>query len=201
MATHSSILAWEIPRTEEPGRLQFRGLKRVRHDWATDQARHTYGWDLDVNWHGHRQHHQGHPFQGEVLFPGTSLQVGPDSGQLGGWAGSPSQTCPRPALLGTAFLSSLMIVIWLLLFLESVQRDFTFGYNCWLIKILPGKKTSLNHRATRTLATLAVPDPPWPPPQQLSKCYHSPPGPILLLPPGPHSQRSPSSGSPGQYCS
>ena len=27
MATHSSILAWEIPRTEEPGRLQSRGLQ------------------------------------------------------------------------------------------------------------------------------------------------------------------------------
>ena len=28
MATHSSILAWRIPRTEEPGRLQSRGLQR-----------------------------------------------------------------------------------------------------------------------------------------------------------------------------
>ena len=34
-ATHSSILAWRIPRTEEPGRLQSMGLQRVRHDWAT----------------------------------------------------------------------------------------------------------------------------------------------------------------------
>ena len=29
MATHSSILAWEIPWTEEPGRLESRGLQRV----------------------------------------------------------------------------------------------------------------------------------------------------------------------------
>ena len=29
IATHSSILAWKIPRTEEPGRLQFIGLQRV----------------------------------------------------------------------------------------------------------------------------------------------------------------------------
>ena len=36
MATHSSILAWRIPRTEEPGRLQFMGLPRVRHDWMTE---------------------------------------------------------------------------------------------------------------------------------------------------------------------
>ena len=32
MATHSSTLAWEIPRTEEPGRLQYMGSQRVGHD-------------------------------------------------------------------------------------------------------------------------------------------------------------------------
>ena len=32
MSTHSSILAWRIPWTEEPGRLQSRGSQRVRHD-------------------------------------------------------------------------------------------------------------------------------------------------------------------------
>ena len=32
MATHSSILAWEIPWTEEPGRLQHMGSQRIRHD-------------------------------------------------------------------------------------------------------------------------------------------------------------------------
>ena len=32
MATHSSILAWEIPKTEEPGVLQFMGSQRVGHD-------------------------------------------------------------------------------------------------------------------------------------------------------------------------
>ena len=32
MATHSSILAWRIPWTEEPGRLQPMGPQRVRHD-------------------------------------------------------------------------------------------------------------------------------------------------------------------------
>jgi len=31
MATHSSILAWRIPRTEEPGRLQSMGSQRARH--------------------------------------------------------------------------------------------------------------------------------------------------------------------------
>ena len=32
MATHSSILAWKIPRMEEPGRLQFVRTQRVGHD-------------------------------------------------------------------------------------------------------------------------------------------------------------------------
>ena len=35
MATHSSILAWRIPCTEEPGGLQSMGSQRVRHDCAT----------------------------------------------------------------------------------------------------------------------------------------------------------------------
>ena len=36
MATHSSILAWKIPWTEEPGGLQSMGLKRVTHDCASE---------------------------------------------------------------------------------------------------------------------------------------------------------------------
>ena len=35
MAIHSSTIAWKIPWTEEPGRLQSMGWQRVRHDWAT----------------------------------------------------------------------------------------------------------------------------------------------------------------------
>ena len=37
MATHSSILAWEIPWTEEPGRLQSIGLQRVGYNCACMQ--------------------------------------------------------------------------------------------------------------------------------------------------------------------
>ena len=35
MATHSNILAWRIPWTEEPGGLQSMGSQRVGHDWTT----------------------------------------------------------------------------------------------------------------------------------------------------------------------
>ena len=36
MVTHISILAWRIPWTEEPGRLQYMGLQRDRHNWVTN---------------------------------------------------------------------------------------------------------------------------------------------------------------------
>ena len=38
METHSSILAWKIPWTEEPGRLQSMGTQRVWHNWATKHS-------------------------------------------------------------------------------------------------------------------------------------------------------------------
>ena len=40
MATHSSILAWKIPWTEEPGELQSMGSKRVGRDLVTKQEQH-----------------------------------------------------------------------------------------------------------------------------------------------------------------
>ena len=43
MAIHSSILAWRIPWTEEPGRLQSIGQQRVRHDLDTGQHSQSVG--------------------------------------------------------------------------------------------------------------------------------------------------------------
>ena len=40
MATHSSILAWKIPWTEEPGWLQSMGSQRVGHNWVTNTHTH-----------------------------------------------------------------------------------------------------------------------------------------------------------------
>ena len=42
MATHSSTLAWKIPWTEEPGRLQSMGSRRVGQDWATSLSLFTF---------------------------------------------------------------------------------------------------------------------------------------------------------------
>ena len=57
MGTHPSILAWRIPRTEEPGRLQSMGLQRVRRDWSNLAHTHTqiidrqsYTWISKTRW-------------------------------------------------------------------------------------------------------------------------------------------------------
>ena len=42
MVTHSSTLAWKIPWTEEPGRLQSMGSQRVGHAWATSFSLFTF---------------------------------------------------------------------------------------------------------------------------------------------------------------
>ena len=42
MAPHSSVLAWKIPRTEEPGRLQSMGPRRVRPDCTTSLSFFTF---------------------------------------------------------------------------------------------------------------------------------------------------------------
>ena len=41
IATHSSILAWGIPLTEEPDRLQSRGPQKAEHDWAIHRHIHA----------------------------------------------------------------------------------------------------------------------------------------------------------------
>ena len=46
MATHSSILAWRIPWTEEPGGLQSMGSQRVRDNWATSLP----SWKILLQW-------------------------------------------------------------------------------------------------------------------------------------------------------
>ena len=50
MATHSSILAWEIPRTEGPSGLQSMGSQRIRHDWETNWNNYTKCNELKYNY-------------------------------------------------------------------------------------------------------------------------------------------------------
>ena len=41
MATHSNIIAWKIPWSEEPGGLQSIGSQKIRHNWVTEHTGHT----------------------------------------------------------------------------------------------------------------------------------------------------------------
>ena len=68
MATHSSTLAWKIPRTEEPGRLQSMGSLRVRYDWVTSLSFFTF-----MHW---RRKWQPTP----VFLPGESQGQGEPGG-------------------------------------------------------------------------------------------------------------------------
>ena len=68
MATHSSTLAWKIPWTEEPGRLQSMGSRRVRHDWETSLSLIT--WAL-------RHSHHSHGILTSMLFFIVTQSVGP----------------------------------------------------------------------------------------------------------------------------
>ena len=64
MATHSTILAWRIPWTEEPGGLWFVGSQRVGHDRATSLSLFTF-----MHW---RRKWQSTP----VFLPGESQEWG-----------------------------------------------------------------------------------------------------------------------------
>ena len=65
MATHSSALAWKIPWTEEPGRLQSMGSRRVGHDWSdlaaaaaavnSESARLAYSALPILSWGNHNE--------------------------------------------------------------------------------------------------------------------------------------------------
>ena len=48
MATHSSVLAWRIPWTEEPGRLQSMGSQRVGHDGSNLAGMHILRGSSDI---------------------------------------------------------------------------------------------------------------------------------------------------------
>ena len=52
MTTHSSILAWRIPWTEEPGGATVVGSQRVRHDWVTNHICHLSIHPSIIWWHG-----------------------------------------------------------------------------------------------------------------------------------------------------
>jgi len=76
MATHSSVLAWRIPRTGEPGGLPSMGSHKVRHDWIDLAAAAAV---MRVSWH--RKHLSCVREQGDVgLIPGLGRSPGGGNG-------------------------------------------------------------------------------------------------------------------------
>ena len=51
MATHSNILAWEVPWTEEPGGLQSMGSLGVGHNWVTSLTFHFHALEKEMATH------------------------------------------------------------------------------------------------------------------------------------------------------
>ena len=75
MATHSSTLAWRIPWTEEPERLQSMGSQRVRYDWATDtNAMETHcSAGMQSSCSRERPGSPGHSVLGPGFIPGWGI--------------------------------------------------------------------------------------------------------------------------------
>ena len=53
METNSSVLAWRIPRTEEPWGLQSTGLQTVKHDWVTNTGHTNKSYPEKTETYGH----------------------------------------------------------------------------------------------------------------------------------------------------
>ena len=88
MATHSIILAWKIPWTEEPGGLQSMGLQSIRHDQATSLSLLTF-----MHW---RRKWQPTP----VFLPGKSYGQRSLAG-YSPWGGKESDTVSTHAVSRT----------------------------------------------------------------------------------------------------
>ena len=135
VATHSSTLAWKIPWTEEPGRLQSMGLWRVTHDWATSLSLFTF-----MHW---RRKWQPTP----VFLPGEAQGLGSLVGcRLWGRTESDTTevTCISPesdmaeatAAAAAAFsIIQQMLAIWFLVPLPFLNPACTSGSSqftyCW----------------------------------------------------------------------
>ena len=75
MATHSSILAWETPWTEEPGRLQSTGLQRVGHDGATKHSTRSIAHQAPLSMrYSRHEYWSGLPFLSSRDLPNQGIE-------------------------------------------------------------------------------------------------------------------------------
>ena len=107
MATHSSTLAWEIPCTEEPGRLQSMGSQRVRHDWETTHS----SWS-------------------QLFFQGVSIYIHPVS--IANWLAFKLPTVSNITImlqwLSTIYIFKSKILLWWVIKNENDISKFNWGF-------------------------------------------------------------------------
>ena len=147
MATHSSTLAWKIPWTEELGRIQSLGSRRVGHDWATSLSLFTF-----THW---RRKWQPTP----VFLPGESLaeehgglpsmgshRAGHDWSDLAAAAAADYYSLPVPKKYTTYFSSgffpgtrSFRHIDWcVIIHTETRARTHTHTHTHTQSAVLPG---------------------------------------------------------------
>ena len=124
IATHSSTLAWKIPWTEEPGKLQSMGSLRVGHDWATSLSLFTFM----LHFHALEKEMATHSSVLAWRIPGT--------GEPGGL---PSLGWHRVGHDWSDLAAAAIINIILSYFLKSnhfivILQNFSYLKNCWMLK-------------------------------------------------------------------
>ena len=140
--THSSTLAWTIPRTEEPGRLQSMELLRVGHDWATSLSLFTFR-----HW---RRKWQPTP----VFLPGESQRQEPgglpsmqshrvghnwsDLAAAAAWEKRKKNTSIVRILLLDWTIKFNIIIIVVVIVIITWHPDSVSTGSCWARRILPG---------------------------------------------------------------
>ena len=108
MATHSSILPWEIPWSEEPGGLQPMGLQRVIHDWAIKTNNHS--------WHSK-----------EVLEPGLNTKHWQGCGETGYLHTANKESSPGISLEGMMLKLKLQYFGHLMQRVDSLEKTLMLG--------------------------------------------------------------------------
>ena len=114
VAPHTSTLAWKIPWTEEPGRLQSMGSRRVGHDWETSLSLFTF-----MHW---RRKWQPTP----VFLPGESQGRGSCWAAICGIAQSQTQLKRLSSSIYIYFsrLKQICPILWFPFLVEIVPLIF-----------------------------------------------------------------------------
>ena len=119
MATHSGILAWEIPWTEEPGGLWSMGLQRIWHSWVIK-----------------KQNRKGHPVSLASLSTWKFLSPGDDRVEESGLCFSflpfPWWCCPLPPDLFCNFLPTYPPTIFLMSLWEVCGEESAGAFEFFL---------------------------------------------------------------------